>query len=82
MAAVAGQSFGRGGNRGKPRGGRGGATRGGRGGNAAAGSGAATTADKSSPTWLAQQASGLCRHHWRYGDKAFNCRQPCSWQGN
>ncbi len=78
-AAVSGQSFGR---RGKPRGGRGGATRGGRGGNAAAGSGAATTADKSSPTWLAQHSSGLCRHHWRYGDKAFNCRQPCSWQGN
>ena len=82
VAAVSGQSFGRGGNRGKPRGGRGGATRGGRGGTAAAGSGAATPADKSSPTWLAQQASGLCRHHWRYGDKAFNCRQPCSWQGN
>jgi hypothetical protein len=82
VAAVSGQSFGRGGNRGKPRGGRGGATRGGRGGTAAAGSGAATPADKSSPTWLAQQASGLCRHHWRYGDKAFNCRQPCTWQGN
>jgi hypothetical protein len=82
VAAVAVQTFGRGGNRGKPRGGRGGATRGGQGGNAAAGSGSAAGADKSSPTWLAQQASGLCRHHWRYGDKAFNCRQPCSWQGN
>ncbi len=78
VASVAGQTFGRGGNRGKPRGGRGG----GRGGNAAAGSGTATTADKSSPTWLAQQASGLCQHHGRYGDKAFNCHQPCSWQGN
>jgi hypothetical protein len=82
VAAVAGQTFGREGNHGKPRGGRGGAARGGRGGNAAAGSGSAAGADKSSPTWLAQQASGLCRHHWRYGDKAFNCRQPCSWQGN
>jgi hypothetical protein len=82
VAAVAGQTFGPGGNRGKPRGGRGGAARGGRGGNAAAGSGSAAGADKSSPTWLAQQAFCLCRHHWRYGDKAFNCRQPCSWQGN
>ncbi len=58
------------------------AARGGRGGNAAVAPGSVAGADKSSPTCLAQQASGLCRHHWRYGDKAFNCCQPCSWQGN
>jgi hypothetical protein len=82
VAAVAGQTFGQGSGRGKPRGGHGGAARGGRGSNAAVGPGSAAGADKNSPTWLAKQASGLCRHHWRYGDKAFNCRQPCSWQGN
>jgi hypothetical protein len=70
VAAVAGQTFRRGGGRGKPRGGRGGATRGGRGRNAAAGPRSAAGAEKSSPTWLAQQPSGLCQHHWRYGDKA------------
>ena len=63
--------------RGKPRGGRGGPARG-----AGRGGGPATGADKSSPTWLAQQSSGLCRSHWRYGEKAYNCRPPCSWQGN
>ncbi len=82
VAAVAGQTFGRGGGRGKPRGGRGGAARGSRGGYAAAGPRSEAGADKNSPTWLAQQASGLCRHHWRYGNKAFNCRLPCSLQGN
>lgn len=24
----------------------------------------------------------LCRAHYRYGDKANSCKQPCSWQGN
>jgi hypothetical protein len=57
VAAVAGQTFGRGSGRGKPRGGSSGAARGGQGGNAAAGPGSAAGADKISPTWLAQQAS-------------------------
>jgi len=31
------------------------------------------------PAKLAQQASGLCFFHWRYGSSARDCRQPCSW---
>jgi len=31
------------------------------------------------PAKLAQQASGLCFFHWRYGAAARDCRQPCSW---
>jgi hypothetical protein len=31
---------------------------------------------------LARQSSGLCRFHWQFGDKAYSCRPPCSWQGN
>jgi hypothetical protein len=27
-------------------------------------------------------ASGLCRFHWKYGEEARICTQPCSWQGN
>jgi hypothetical protein len=30
----------------------------------------------------AQAASGLCVAHWRYGEDAFSCRQPCSWSEN
>ncbi len=30
----------------------------------------------------ARLASGLCIKHWRYGEAASSCEQPCSWQGN
>jgi hypothetical protein len=30
----------------------------------------------------ARLAAGLCIKHWRYGDQANSCVQPCSWQGN
>ena len=32
--------------------------------------------------WLARQASGLCKSHFRYGGKAYNCSGNCAWQGN
>ena len=34
------------------------------------------------PQSLARKASGLCGFHFRYGAEAYNCVQPCSWQGN
>lgn len=34
------------------------------------------------PAEIAREGAGLCRAHWRYGDKAFSCEQPCNWQGN
>jgi hypothetical protein len=27
-------------------------------------------------------AAGLCIKHWRYGEQANSCEQPCAWQGN
>jgi hypothetical protein len=30
----------------------------------------------------ARLAAGLCIKHWRYGEQANSCEQPCSWQGN
>jgi hypothetical protein len=27
-------------------------------------------------------AAGLCIKHWRYGEAASSCAQPCMWQGN
>ncbi len=30
----------------------------------------------------ARLAAGLCIKHWRYGEAASSCEQPCSWQGN
>ena len=38
------------------------------------------TAD--TPAQLARQASGLCRLHFRYGDKAYSCGGNFTWQGN
>ncbi len=35
-----------------------------------------------SPRQLAVSASGLCRTHFKYGDRAFTCFPPCTWQGN
>jgi hypothetical protein len=34
------------------------------------------------PALEARLAAGLCIKHWRYGEAAFSCEQPCSWQGN
>ena len=34
------------------------------------------------PAQLARQASGLCRSHFRYCDKAYSCGGNCTWQGN
>ena len=42
----------------------------------------AQQSDNSSPAELARMASGLCFPHFKYGAKAFNCTQPCNWQGN
>lgn len=33
------------------------------------------------PLQLAQQASGLCWYHWRFGEGAKKCSAPCSWTG-
>jgi hypothetical protein len=30
----------------------------------------------------ARMAAGLCLKHWRFGERAFSCEQPCSWTGN
>jgi hypothetical protein len=30
----------------------------------------------------ARLAAGLCIKHWRFGEAASSCEQPCSWQGN
>jgi hypothetical protein len=30
----------------------------------------------------ARLATSLCIKHWRYGEAASSCEQPCSWQGN
>ena len=38
--------------------------------------------DSSSPADVAHLASGLCYLHFKFGAKAFNCQQPCNWQGN
>ena len=34
------------------------------------------------PARVAQQASGLCYKHFRFGDQAHGCVKPCNWQGN
>ena len=34
------------------------------------------------PARVAQQASGLCYKHFKFGDQAMGCKKPCSWQGN
>jgi hypothetical protein len=30
----------------------------------------------------ARLAAGLCLKHWRYGNQANSCTQPCAWPGN
>ena len=34
------------------------------------------------PAQLTRQETGLCRLHFKYGDQAYNCFAPCTWQGN
>lgn len=34
------------------------------------------------PVRLAQQSTGLCYYHWTYGEKAKDCKHPCTWTGN
>ncbi|MFN9904610.1 MAG: hypothetical protein ACK56F_00615, partial [bacterium] len=58
----------------RPGGQRGGNSRGG-----ARGGGAAHEPEASKEARL---AAGMCLKHWRYGDAATSCTQPCSWQGN
>ena len=42
-----------------------------------------TPAEESdAPADLARLSSGLCIYHFRYGSKAWSCRQPCAWQEN
>jgi hypothetical protein len=79
VAAVASQQQprGGGGNRGfRQRGGRG------RGGNNGGGSQPAGQMNPSGPLANARTASGLCNAHWKYGDQAWACKQPCTWTGN
>jgi hypothetical protein len=30
----------------------------------------------------AKAASGLCHYHWKFGDQAYTCKAPCTWQEN
>ena len=39
-------------------------------------------ASTSGPAAVAQQAAGLCFYHWRFGEHATKCEEPCTWQGN
>jgi hypothetical protein len=63
------------GGRGRGRGGRGGNRRG-------RGAGSSRAAIESDISRDARLAAGLCLRHWRYGDQAHGCEQPCSWPGN
>jgi hypothetical protein len=76
VAALRPGDRGRGLNRGRGKGasGRG---RGGRGGGRPA-----SAADEPEASREARLAAGLCVKHWRYGEVASSCMQPCSWQGN
>jgi hypothetical protein len=64
---------------GNSRGGARGGSRGRGGRGAARGGGAAHEPEASKEARL---AAGMCFKHWRYGDAATSCTQPCSWQGN
>jgi hypothetical protein len=63
-------------------GGRG--ARGGRGrrGNRGGGGGGNRTPIESDLSRDARLAAGLCLRHWRYGEHANSCEQPCNWPGN
>lgn len=75
VAAVRSGERGRGGGRARGRGGsRGRATR---------GNNRSTPAvEEPEASKEARLAAGLCIKHWRYGDNASSCIQPCNWQGN
>jgi hypothetical protein len=30
----------------------------------------------------ARMAAGICYKHWRFGENAYQCEQPCNWAGN
>ncbi len=59
---------------GRPRG-AGGRSRGGRGGGRPG-------PEEPEASREARLAAGLCIKHWRNGEAASSCAQPCSWQGN
>jgi hypothetical protein len=65
----------RGGGSGRGRGGRGRRARGGQGGGS-------RPPMESELSREARLAAGLCIKHWRYGEQAHTCVQPCSWPGN
>jgi hypothetical protein len=81
VAAVASQQQGgRGGNRGfRGRGNRGRNAQGGHGGR---GGQNGSQPNPSAPLANAKTASGLCTAHWKYGDQAWSCKPPCTWQEN
>jgi hypothetical protein len=62
---------------------RGGAARGKtRGGGRGRGGKAAPRLPEPEASKEARLAAWLCIKHWRYGEAASSCEQPCSWQGN
>jgi hypothetical protein len=66
-------------------GGRGRGGRGGRGNHRrgrGAGGGTRAAMAESDISKEARLAAGLCLRHWRYGDQAHGCEQPCAWPGN
>ncbi len=71
-----------GGRQGLGRGGQGRPFRSRGGGGAPPASMAPADGNSNAPAKLARLSSGLCRFHWQFGDKAYSCRRPCSWQGN
>jgi len=54
------------------------------GGAGAAGGSSGKGGQSSAPTPanLARKGSGLCWNHWKFGENAHRCSQPCSWAGN
>ena len=65
------------------RGGRGGRGRRGRGGTGGGSSGSGGKQPQEPDISRdARLAAGLCLKHWRYGDQASSCTQPCAWPGN
>jgi hypothetical protein len=54
--------------------------RGGRGRGRNGGGGGRTEETQSSRE--ARLAAGICIKHWRFGENAYKCEQPCNWAGN
>jgi hypothetical protein len=78
VAAVASQQSSRGRGQGRGPRHRGGRGRGTNNGNGNGGGGQ----NPSGPLANAKAASGLCNAHWKYGDQAWACKPPCTWQEN